>query len=74
MFKHECLGLFCIIKHFPHHMVQMLIQLTDIHTNAEHKESICAENGTGPQTQGWDPRPPIIITNYVKLTPHFVAV
>lgn len=43
MFKHERLGffgLFWIIKHFPHHMGQILIQLTvDTHTNAEHKES-----------------------------------
>lgn len=46
----------------------------DTHTSAEHKESIFAENGKGPQTEDWDP-PPIIITDYyVKLIPHVVAV
>lgn len=39
----------------------------------QHKESIFAENGKGPQTEGGVP-PPIPITDYyAKLIPHVVA-
>lgn len=65
MVKDECLGFFgffCIIKHFPDHMGQIRIQLTvDTHNNAEHKDSIFAEHGKGPQTEGWDPPSSLLI-------------
>lgn len=58
MVKHESLGLFLYYQAFStSHGINSNSVTVDTHANPEHKESIFAENGKGPQTEGSDSPP-----------------